>query len=65
MISTEDHKMNKPVRYEDATYKTVDQVIADTNLCRRKVIQLVEEAGALIRIDRLIRINATKIYHKS
>lgn len=54
--------MNTPNRNDEAVYRTVDQMMKETNLCRRKVIKLSEEAGAIIRIGRLIRIRADKFF---
>lgn len=55
-------KMNKPVRHEDALYRTVDQVMKETNMSRGKVMQVANEADSLIRVGRLVRINAEKFY---
>lgn len=54
--------MNTPVRYEDAVYKTVDQMCKETNISRKKMVKLAERANALIRIDRMLRIRADKFY---
>lgn len=54
--------MNKPVRNDEALYRTVDQVMKELNLCRSKVVQIAEEADALIRIGRAVRINTVKLY---
>jgi hypothetical protein len=54
--------MNTPNRNDEAVYRTVDQMMKETNLCRRKVMKLSEEAGAVIRIGRLIRIRADKFF---
>lgn len=54
--------MNKPNRSSDALYKTIDQVMQETNLCRKTVRTLAEEAGAIIKIGRSLRINVKKLY---
>ncbi len=54
--------MGTPVRRDDAIYKTVAQISAETNINRKKVVKLAEEAEAAVRIGRMIRINATKLY---
>ena len=54
--------MNKPVRHEEARYKTVDMIIKETNLCRSRVMTLASEADAIIRIGRAVRINSDKFF---
>lgn len=54
--------MNKPDRNDDAKYLTVPQVMSKTNLCRGNVLRLAEEADAILRIGRAVRINAEKLY---
>lgn len=54
--------MNKPVRHEEALYKTVDQMIKATNLCRSNVMKIANEAEAVIRIGRAVRINSAKFF---
>lgn len=55
-------KMLKPVRNDDALYRTVDQVIKETNLCRQTVMRIAEEAESVLRIGRSVRINTVKLY---
>lgn len=54
--------MNKPERNDNGRYLTVPQIMSKTNLSRGLVIRLAEEAGAVIRIGRAVRINAEKFY---
>ncbi len=54
--------MNKPVRNSEAIYKTVDQIMMETNLCRGNVRNIAEEANAIVRYGRTVRINAKKFY---
>lgn len=54
--------MYKAIRNDDAIYKTVEQVMKETNICRRSLLKLASEADSLIRIGRIIRINTTKFY---
>ena len=54
--------MNKPVRNDEGRYLTVKQMMAQSNLCRSKVMKMAEEAGAILRIGRLIRINYEKFF---
>ncbi len=54
--------MLKAVRNDDAIYKTVDQVMKEANFSRYFTMKVAEEADALIRIGRVIRINTTKLY---
>lgn len=54
--------MYKAIRNDDAIYKTVEQVMKETNICRRSLLKLASEADSLIRIGRIIRINTTKLY---
>lgn len=55
-------KMLKPVRNDDALYRTVDQVMKETNLCRQTVMRIAEEAESVLRIGRSVRINTVKLY---
>ena len=52
----------KPIRNEDAVYKTLDQMKNETNLSKGKIMALAEESKSLIRIDRVVRIRADKFY---
>ncbi|SNU04656.1 hypothetical protein SAMN06297422_101199 [Lachnospiraceae bacterium] len=54
--------MNKPDRNDKARYLTVPQIMSETNLCRGNVLRLAEEADALIRIGRAVRVNAERFY---
>ena len=54
--------MNKPNRNKDAKYRTVNQMMSDTNLCRGTVVKLATEAGAYIHIGRAVRIDAAKFF---
>lgn len=54
--------MNKPTRNECAKYKTVDQVMKETNLCRGNVMKLAADADSILRIGRAVRINADQFY---
>ena len=54
--------MNKPIRNEEALYKTVDQMKQATNLCRSNVMKIANEAETVIRIGRAVRINSEKFY---
>ena len=54
--------MYKPIRNDDAIYRTVDQIKNETNLSRGKIMALAEESKSLIRIDRIVRIRADKFY---
>lgn len=54
--------MLKPVRNDDALYRTVDQVMKETNLCRQTVMRIAEEAESVLRIGRSVRINTVKLY---
>lgn len=54
--------MYKPIRNEDAVYKTLDQMKNETNLSKGKIMTLAEESKSLIRIDRIVRIRADKFY---
>ena len=54
--------MNKPVRNDEAIYKTIDQLMKETNLCRRMVLRIASEADSIIRIGRAVRINSPKFY---
>lgn len=54
--------MNKPVRHEQALYRTIDQIMSETNLCRGTVMKIAEDADAVLRIGRAVRINAEKFY---
>ena len=54
--------MYKAIRNDDAIYKTVEQVMKETNICRRSLLKLASEADSLIRIGRIIRINTAKLY---
>ena len=54
--------MYKPIRNDDAIYRTVDQMKNETNLSKGKIMALAEESKSLIRIDRIVRIRADKFY---
>ena len=54
--------MQKPDRNENARYLTIPQMMRETNLGRDLVNRLAEEADAVIRIGRAVRINADKFY---
>ncbi|MBR1773548.1 MAG: hypothetical protein IJ749_06570 [Eubacterium sp.] len=54
--------MYKPIRNDDAIYRTVDQIKNETNLSRGKIMALAEESKSLIRINRIVRIRADKFY---
>ena len=54
--------MNKPVRHEQALYRTIDQIMRETNLCRGTVVKIAEDADSVLRIGRAVRINAEKFY---
>lgn len=54
--------MKTPNRNDDAKYKTVDQLIKETNLCKDSVRKIAEEAGALIKFGRSVRIISHKFY---
>lgn len=55
--------MNKPDRNSNAVYKTVSQIMKETNLCRNSVMRIAAEADSLIRIGRAVRINSLKFYN--
>ena len=54
--------MNKPNRNENAKYKTVDQIMAETNLCRGNVMKIADEAGCIVRYGRAVRIIENRFY---
>ncbi|SEQ71859.1 hypothetical protein SAMN02910369_02316 [Lachnospiraceae bacterium NE2001] len=54
--------MNKPVRSDEALYKTVDQLMRETNLCRGNVMKIASESDSILRIGRAVRINVKKFY---
>lgn len=54
--------MNKPVRSDEALYKTVDQIMRETNLCRGNVMKIASESDSILRIGRAVRINVKKFY---
>ena len=54
--------MNRPIRNNEAKYKTVDQIIADVNLCRNTVVRIAKDAGAYIHIGRAVRIESDKFF---
>ena len=54
--------MNKPVRSDEALYKTVDQIMRETNLCRGNVMKIASESDSILKIGRAVRINVKKFY---
>ena len=54
--------MNKPKRNNDAKYRTVNQIMSDTNLCRGTVVKLATDAGAYMHIGRAVRIDADRFF---
>lgn len=54
--------MNTPNRNENARYKTIDQMMQETNMCRDSVKKIALEADALIKYGRVVRILAAKFY---
>lgn len=54
--------MHKPDRNKDAKYRTVDQMMSYTNLCRGTIVKLATEARAYIHIGRAVRIDAAKFF---
>lgn len=57
-LMKEETKVNKPVRYDFAKYRTVDSIIKEVNLCRGRVMEIAKDAGAIVRIGRAVRINS-------
>ena len=55
-------RMNKPVRSDEALYKTVDQIMRETNLCRGNVMKIASESDSILKIGRAVRINVKKFY---
>ena len=49
--------VNKPERNDKAMYKTVKQIMEITNLSRDLVMMVAKDAGALIHIGSVYRIN--------
>ena len=54
--------MQTPRRNSKATFRTVTQMMADTNFCRDTVVRLAEESQSIIRCGRTIRIDAAKFF---
>ncbi len=54
--------MQQPNRNAAARYRTIKQMMLDTNLCRATVVRLAKEAGAYIAVGRAIRIDSEKFF---
>ena len=54
--------MKTPNRNDDAKYKTVEQIMRETNFCKDNVRKIAEEAGALIKFGRSVRIISHQFY---
>ena len=54
--------MRKPVRNDEARYRTVEDIVKDVNLCYDTVLRLASEAEAIIRVGRATRINAERFF---
>ena len=54
--------MQRPNRNATARYRTVKQMMDDTNFCRSTVVRLAKEAGAYISVGRTIRIDSEKFF---
>ncbi len=54
--------MFTPNRNSEAKYKTVEQIMEDTNFCKDIVKRIAKEADALIKVGRTLRINSSKFY---
>ena len=55
--------MNKLQENANATLRTVQGIRAETNLSRKLILQIAQEADALVRYGRVIRIDAARFYH--
>ena len=62
MIEKEMLSMQKPNRNAAARYKTVPQMMNETNLCRATVVRLAKEAGAYICVGRAVRVDSEKFF---
>lgn len=54
--------MKTPNRNSDAKYKTVEQIMEETNFCKDIVKRIAREADALIKVGRTLRIISPKFY---
>ena len=54
-------KLTTPTNAANPAWITVDQARSRYNLSRGSVMKIAEEAGAIIRIGRAIRINVSKL----
>lgn len=54
--------MNKLQENANATLRTVQGIRAETNLSRKLILQIAQEADALVRYGRVIRIDAARFF---
>ena len=54
--------MRRPIRHANAKYRTVDQMVEATNLCRGTVVRLAKEARAYLTIGRAVRIDSDRFF---
>ena len=54
--------MNKLQENANAVFRTIQGIKAETNLSRKLIMQIAEEAGAIVRYGRVIRIDAERFY---
>ena len=55
-------EVNKPTRTEDAVLITVPTAMRQVNMSRANVMKLAAEAKAIVRFNRMVRINADRFY---
>lgn len=53
--------MNKPLRNDGARFVTPEMAKGRYNLCRKNIIKLAKESGALVKYGRAVRIDVEKM----
>ena len=54
--------MRKPVRNDEAKYRTIDSLSKEVNLCNNTVLRLAREADAVIKVGRTTRVNSERFF---
>lgn len=53
--------MQEPKRNNNAIFVTMQDAMAEMNMCRKSVDKLSREAGALVKYGRVVRVNMPKL----